>query len=414
MSVRDLLKQLSQESDYSDPLDDVSESTVEDVVEQSPVAEMVLHAHQAEEVADQLNELAEKAEEVAEQDKEYLVNELSTEMMHMCYRNIMTTAGLPVAAHSFESNYDSMGKVRGLANDARHSAQQMSKLHDSILDFSPEGVISRALGIDRNQIKQGYSKLQGNMIHVNRFKELDERPVRVTTKNLYEFFVRDGAPVNDIGKEIIDDVNLLIKTDEQIRTGLEKLIRQLRSNEIPSNDPFGQFDILNTPLLGNRMVMTGDPKTFSTWGIIKAIPGWVLRYLGYRIVYMVVGGMASLVVPPLGFLLYNLTTPIALATAGYAASKSIDARREKENGVSTLKTLSQAYTSLNSLKDILSRSRVEVLFDEVSELSKNSESKREIDGLVKNILKLNSGVYEHALYILNKTTDLSIVVNRGN
>lgn len=411
MSVRDLLIQLSQESDV---LEDVSESTVEEIVEKSPVAEMVLHAQQAEEVADQLNELAEKAEEVAEQDKEYLVNELSTEMMHMCYRNIMSTAGLDTRAHSFESNWDNAGKVRGIAKDARHSAKQMSKLHDSILDFSPEGAITRALGIDRNLIKRSYAKLQGNMIHVNRFKELDERPVRVTTKNLYEFFVRDGSPVYDIGKEILEDVNLLIKTDEQIRMGLEKLIRQLRSNEIPSNDPFGHFDILNTPLLGNRMVMTGDPKTFSTWGIIKSIPGWFLRFLGYRIAYMAVGTLALLTVPPLGLLLYHVNTAAALGTAAYAASKTIDKHREKEQGVSTLKTLNQAYTSLNSLKDILSRSRVEALFDEVSELSKNSESKREINGLVKNILKLNSGVYEHALYILNKTTDLSIVVNRNN
>lgn len=265
MSVRDLLKQLSQESDV---LEDDSESTVEDIVEQSPVAEMVLHAHQAEEVAEQLNELAEKAEEVAEQDKEYLVNELSTEMMHMCYRNIMTSAGLDSKAHSFESNYDHLGKTRGLAVDARQSAQQMSRLHDSILDFSPEGKLRSFFRFDKRRISSSFKQLKETADKV-RFKGDSKVDAGDPFNNIHydvsAISFRDNKAVTDLSSELLKDIRLILDSKSTIDDNIKRVIefgnKIARGSTSPTPPTMKLPPMFGVPLLGNRQV---DDKSSSS------------------------------------------------------------------------------------------------------------------------------------------------------
>lgn len=405
MSVRDLLKQLSQESDV---LEDVSETTVEEVVEQSPVAEMVLHAHQAEEVADQLNELAEKAEEVAEQDKEYLVNELSTEMMHMCYRNIMSTAGLDTRAHSFESNYDSMGKVRGLAKDARYSAKQMEDLHASILDFSPEGKLRSFFRFDKMRISKSYKQLKEAAEKVRNRGKAKVHPGDAWDDFHYDVSAisfRNKDVVKELSSELIKDIRLILDSKSTIDDNIKRVIDYgnalARGNSTPTPPTMKLPPMFGVPLLGNRMVTDSSTaaKTFSESSYNNTFFSTLTT--GEAIAYHLVTALLG----PIG----TMVDINKIDRHGKKTEKQI----EGAGLYMKFSEFDKLVSEFDKLKTILERSdgaedRIEAQIKEIKDmkLPNGKSAATAMRSVYSQLYQQQEMVYEHAFYLLTKASNV--------
>lgn len=419
MSMHDLMKQLSMEADdlateESGELTDVFDELSGEEPRET-ATDMVAHADKAQFVADQLDELADKAEEVAQEDKEYMLNDVSTEAMAMVYRNIMASNGLDLRATSFEANYDHLGKMRGLAQDARASAQQMHGLHDSILNFSPEGKFNRWIGKDRRVINSAFAEMKKNRAKAGNLKALEEKPVVINSRAFGKFLTRSDGSISDIGKEIKKDVDLMISTHKQLETGLEKLLSDLKSGKDLTSDYFGTFDVIGKPLMGLRSFTAEeydyDENKFMIG--LKSIPGTLLRFIGWRIVYGLTVGVAGMVIPGL----WVITSTAAVGygslalTAVVAAKTTIENNLDKSQGVAGAANMDEAYNSMEQLRVIFDRSSIEKSFASIKEISKGSENARVVDGIIKSAMVIHEGIYEHSMYLVESTSRLSVKLN---
>lgn len=138
LTMKDFMLQLSQESaDVEEQAKTVlEEGKLQDGTpvsddKESAIKEMIDHAERARSMARQLNELASKAEEILEEDKEHLVNEISTEAFQMNYRHIMENAGLQDSIVSFESK-DKKVELEYLIEETRKMAAKIEELESRI------------------------------------------------------------------------------------------------------------------------------------------------------------------------------------------------------------------------------------------------------------------------------------------
>lgn len=277
--MKNLMKLLSQESSTEEQIAEkvleegkLLDGTPVDDEKESAITEMLDHADRARQMSRQLNELADKAEEILEEDKEHLINEVSTEALQMCYRHIMERADLGDAVVTFESN-DKTIELNYLSNEARKMATVAIELEDRILDLSNEGKIwsflradSKRLAAARGDIEQYGDKI----LREAKLSDLSKIPVEWSLlSNFKEWIIfRNGRAVSDFTQEVIKDLELVLKSFETVQNN-NRLIRQMigdirSGKEIDPSRMRGlkQPEIIGEHILGDKYV---KPST-GEWG----------------------------------------------------------------------------------------------------------------------------------------------------
>lgn len=293
--MKDFMLQLSQESTSEISSTDVDEQARAVLEEgklqdgtpisddkESAIKEMIDHGVRARSMARQLNELASKAEEIVEEDKEHLINEITTESFQMNYRHIMENAGLEDAAVSFESK-NKLTELNYLSNEARKMAAVCSGLEDRILDFSPEGRIMSFLRADNKVMSTslGDIKKYGNAI-IRSGKLSDVSNIQIEWSLLSDFkewiVYRNGKAVTDFTQEVIDDCELIMKSFRTIQNN-DKIIRQMvgdiRQGKEPNKNIFSgikQPEIIGKHILGDKFIKPSSGDFFRLFGWTPANP----------------------------------------------------------------------------------------------------------------------------------------------
>lgn len=108
-------------------------------------------AADAGEAADHLDEIADRAESLAET-QDTLTAEVSAESLHREFGTVVRAYGFCAKAESFESAASDEARLRGIARDARRTADIARECRARTLDFSPEGRIMEFLRRDKSKL----------------------------------------------------------------------------------------------------------------------------------------------------------------------------------------------------------------------------------------------------------------------
>lgn len=418
MAMQDLMKQLSMEADELAASEaGVTSDMFEEMSDEEPretATDMVAHADKAQFVADQLDDLADKAEEIAQEDKEHMLNEVSTEAMSMVYRNIMASNGLDLRATSFEANYDHLGKMRGLAQDARASAKQMHGLHDSILDFSPEGKFFSFLRMDKLKLKKAYDDVIQSK---NRLGNVDKKPVRskLLQPRLYGIAYRNGRPVKDVSVEILKDVDLLIESKKTIETNIKLVndwISKLKDGQDVKLPELKDSGVLNTPLLGNRQV-NKDSTAYNQANRIKDNPIYGSGIAPWKFVTAsaIAGGVAGVITASGGAA--GGLVPIVLV-AGVGIHNHIkDNEQLASTGTSVdLGDIDKVLAGFRKLDTVMSREfHVDDSIVKQAKEVGNDEAVRAAKKAYATLYQNLEMVYEHGFYLITRFGTLLSVMD---
>lgn len=398
MSIKDLLKELSQESEEVAAAEQVLDEgelldgTPVSGQKESAIKEMMDHAEKARMMSSQLNELADKADEILKEDKEHLVNEITTEAFQMNYRHIMENAGLLDAVVTFESA-NKTSELNYLSNEARKMAIVADNLEARILDYSEEGKIWSFFRRDK-------AKIANSVAALRRVSDPSKRGLTVTAihKSHYVFMARGGRPITNLEAEIKTDVSLLIETETELEKRLSTLRDNLKNNKAIDSFKPGKLRILDQGLLGNKEFQAQESER--KVGLVRT---------GFS---LLAGIRTGLIAPFLALSVITLS-PIGIIWHGFwylAWYKVSDGLYNKESEhVIDLGSFAGIKSELDKLSKILNQSRNERIITEIDSLMKNysGEDKEDYKQAVKDAVKMDSLIYEHAFFIVNEIRTLA-------
>lgn len=155
-------------------------------------------AADAGEAADHLDEIADRAEMLAET-QDTLTAEVSAESLHREFGAVVSAYGFPVKAESFESAASDVNRLRGIARDARRTAEIARECRARTLDFSPEGKIMEFLRRDKSKLAEANKALE-EAIHMLGpiATKLKDGGVILRHNGFRRFLTTGGVQVNDL------------------------------------------------------------------------------------------------------------------------------------------------------------------------------------------------------------------------
>lgn len=390
MSMRDLLKELSQESEEVAAAEQVLnegellDGTPVSNQKESAIKEMMDHAEKARMMSSQLNELADKADEILKEDKVHLVNEIATEAFQMNYRHIMENAGLSDGVVNFESN-DKVNELNYLSNEARKMAQVAGALEDRILDFSPEGKIWSFLRADskRMAVARGDIETYGDKL-IRRSKDSSVKKIPVTWTllgNAKEWLVfKNGKAVNDLTAAIITDLELLIKSFDTVKknnTIIRQIVADSKAGKAIDPNKMKQVkvpEIVDEHVLGDKHVKQDSGELSRMFGWTPANPPWWAVGLG-------------IMFGPLG--------AIALAVGQKVNAKNAMENSNTHIDVNKIQRMLSLYKEAGRILDRDEHAN----FDSKEIDSVPGEQGRFLKTIAKNSGKLQGFMYEHMFFL---------------
>jgi hypothetical protein len=324
------------------------------------VTSVMDQAESTAEVAEQLEDLADRAEAVAEKAQEAAQGTgvvpadvvVATESMHREYATVMRAYKLVMPATSFEAAGSDYERLRGIATDARRTANLARGSRDAMLDYSEEGALLSFIRRDASKLDTARQALGTAGSNLQRhIDNVREKPVGIKNMAFARFMTREGQPVKDLPRALTEEATYLGKVHDAAQAGavaLGAMADQLAGGApvttlINRANIFGALSQLETnqgQLMGNfsfrinsgnnTMPGVSAPK-FSrvsenkvngkdiVWGIIGAYGG---AFLGYNAGALVVlgGVMAGIAVPLSLITAATIGGTAALSKATYNSS----------------------------------------------------------------------------------------------
>lgn len=158
----------------------------------------ITSAADAGEVADHLDEISDRAEALAET-QDVLTAEVSAESLHREFTTLVRAYSLPVTAESFESAGSDAGRLRGIARDARRTADIARECRALTMDFSPEGKIMEFLRRDKGKLSTANKALEEAMHMLTPIaSKLKDGGVILKHDGFRRFLTTNNAQINDL------------------------------------------------------------------------------------------------------------------------------------------------------------------------------------------------------------------------
>lgn len=394
MSIRDLLKDLSKENDQHDVPSENDNTHEVSEGKEAAVTELIDHAAQARQLADQLAELADKADDVADTDKQHLLNEVSLEAFQMNYRHLMQTAGLGEAVGvNLESSTSALSQLQNLSKQARAMSEVAINLESRVLDYSPEGKIWSFFRMDSQRIAKSRGDIEtyaNRIIRQGRLNDVQKVPVEWTFLSGYKHWIiyRNGKAVSDFAGEVVKDLELVLKSFKTIANNnraINKIIGDARAGKpINPSDLRGvrQPEIIGEHILGDKYF---KPST-GEWSIQV---GWTPSNP-----HPLIAGLA-LLAGPIGAAVIIGTQMVKTKNALESAKTHIDGTK--------LKRLLELTREVDTVLDradhtIIDTSKIK------AELS--GEEARYLVEIGKQSMKTQAALYEHAFFLINGTAEV--------
>lgn len=262
--INQFLQELSNESDLVGDDGQMVEIVSADEIAlanqvEGPAVNMVQHASQARDIADDLEDIAERADELADQDATYA--EASVESAAREFSTIMKAHGLNYSCSSFESEMVTGKRAEGLARDARRAASDLRLKADAIDDISNEGILAKLFKSKDEKAADAVENIKLHLAKIKKHrKELNDSGVLIRNKTVGVFMIKDGKEITDFKVEFGEDVNKLTKLYEAVS-------RDLTLTEVDINNPYPEVakliptDLLNqTELILKKGVLTRNIK----------------------------------------------------------------------------------------------------------------------------------------------------------
>jgi hypothetical protein len=231
--IEELLKGYTAESGAITPedtgaVDDAVVHRLDDVTENSLAAE-ISSAADAGEVADHLDEIGDRAEVLAEAN-DTLTAEVAIESLHREFNTVVRAWKLPATAESFESAGSDEGRMRGLARDARRSAEIARECRALTLDFSAEGRIMEFLRRDKAKLESANKALEEAMHMLTPIAaKLREGGVILKHDGFRRFLTVEGKEVNDLDAALHRQTELLTHAHDAALKGLSEVVSMAKS-----------------------------------------------------------------------------------------------------------------------------------------------------------------------------------------
>lgn len=364
-----------------------------DEKKESAITEMIEHADRAREMSRQLNELASKAEELLEEDKEHLINEISTEVMQMSYRHIMERAGLSDVVVSFESS-DKTLELNHLTEEIRKMASVSDELEARILDMSNEGKIWSFIRKDSKHLASARGNIELYTEKILRDKNVDDiNNIRLDWSVIGRakdwIIFRNGKAVHDLTQEIINDLELILKSFETIQNNnvlLRKIVDDLSEGKEP--DPstlkrLKQPEIIGEHILANKHVKP----TTGEWGRVF---GWTPSNPSV---------IATILMP----LVLGIFTPFVIAgIQKYKTDKALKEARTKVDG-SKFKKMVSLFREVSKVMD---RDEHAVFDTDSIKKQLTGDTRRIALEVAKQSTRIQGLLYEHAFLLTTHTAEV--------
>lgn len=207
------------------PVEELDE-TVGDLIEQDHhqmgASEMLVHAHKARDIAEQLDDIAERADELADEDERY--SGLSVEALGREFGAVMRANDLSFKAHSFESALNAKGRATGMARDARRVAQDLRANAAVMGSLSTEGVLLDLFRSKSAALKKAQHALLVSSSAIKTHLDfLKKDGVVLKHDGIAVFLTKRNAEVLDLNQGIAEDVEYLSGVEGYVNERLSYL-----------------------------------------------------------------------------------------------------------------------------------------------------------------------------------------------
>lgn len=231
MNIKDLLENLSNEVLEEEGLVPGLDQEIDEVIEEAPVS---VQEETPEEVISEMTDVAEELEEVADRadnalddDRVHMVNELAVESLQALYLAIGQKYDIKTHLPSFESSADPVTQMRAISADCR---KQAATVHQAIQNYSEERrSFTQWIGIDKLRIKRYSSLLTKAKNKFNQeLRESDIPRIKLSRKEVYNSFARNGKFENDLAKALGVDSKFILGTIEELNSGLDDIMHEVQ------------------------------------------------------------------------------------------------------------------------------------------------------------------------------------------
>lgn len=383
------------------------------------------HASKAREIAEHLDELADRAEELADEDQAYARNAVSVEALHREFRGLMRAYRLNIAADSFEHAYGDVEQLRGLAKDARRTGDLVRGFNRTVMDYSSEGSIMKALFSGKSKLEKAQDALRRIQGSFKSRKAVVAQGVVIRNDGLALFLNQEGEPVTDLKKAVDRDAAWLAAAHDTVVAFSAEVARAAKALKDGSPATIPSFDTKKVAtglgkLLGNRTVSNDldyrfEHKMLPNAKVATAAAAGIFGTLvaaekAGTAIAIGVGGGTGLAL-----------TMLAGVSIGHLAGRAINAYNEYEHNKSDVQSIASADDLEQVIKTVLAFDKYIQFSLDLSAVEQAEKHLRgtdkvaakKLDDAVSAAADLVEVIYEHAHFVtLNIAHLLELTVKK--